>query len=66
MSRRLKWGDDSTVNLKLSAGSSISVVFKGNLFDLNVAERQLIADLSAVLQKYEAGAAAVPIKEAAA
>ena len=57
MSRR-QWGDDSTVNLKLSAGSSITVVFKGNLFDLTAAERQLITDLSDVLQKYDAAAGA--------
>ena len=54
MSRR-QWGDDSTVNLKLSAGSSITVVFKGNLFDLTATERRLITDLSAVLQQYENG-----------
>jgi hypothetical protein len=56
MSRR-QWGDDSTVNLKLSAGSSITVVFKGNLFELTAAERHLITELSAVVQRYEAGAA---------
>jgi hypothetical protein len=53
MSRR-QWGDDSTVQLKLSAGSSISLVFKGNLFDLTGPERQLLADLSDVMQKYVA------------
>jgi hypothetical protein len=63
MSRR-QWGDDSTVNLKLSAGSSITVVFKGNLFDLTAAERQLITDLSAVVQQYEAGAAVSAKEEA--
>lgn len=63
MSRR-QWGDDSQVNLKLSAGSSITVVFKGNLFDLTAAERQLITDLSAVVQQYEFGKVSIEKEEA--
>lgn len=51
MSRR-KWGEDSTVNLKLSNGSSITVVFRGNLFDLSLSERKLVDGISELVQTY--------------
>jgi len=52
MSRRRQWGEDSTVRIDLSGGASVSLTFKGNLFDLTMAERDLVADLSAEIQRY--------------
>ena len=51
--RTRNWGDDSSICIKLSAGASIALTFKGNLFDLTAAERNLIADLSNIIQKYK-------------
>lgn len=56
MSGRRQWGEDSTVCMKLSAGASLTLAFKGNLFDLTTAERELVADLSNIIQKYKDGA----------
>jgi hypothetical protein len=57
MSRtRRQWGEDSTVRVELTAGASITLAFKGNLFDLSAAERTLIADLSNTLQRFGADA----------
>jgi hypothetical protein len=42
--------------MKLSAGASLTLAFKGNLFDLTTAERELVADLSNIIQKYKDGA----------
>ena len=53
MSGRRQWGDDSTVCLKLSAGASLSLSFRGNLFDLSPEERELIASLSSVIQRFK-------------
>jgi hypothetical protein len=52
MSGRRQWGEDSSIAIKLSGGASVSLTFKGNLFDLMPAERELIANLSSVIQKY--------------
>jgi hypothetical protein len=52
MSRR-QWADDSTRCLKFNGNASVTLSFKGNLFDLMPEERNLIADLTAVIQKYE-------------
>ena len=52
MSRRRQWGEDSTVNLKLSAGATVVLSFKGNLFDLTEDERRLINDLSITIRRY--------------
>jgi hypothetical protein len=52
MSGRRQWGEDSTVCIKLSANASVTLTFKGNLFDLTNEERGLVADLSGVIQKY--------------
>jgi hypothetical protein len=51
--RTRNWGDDSSICIKLSGGGSVTLTFKGNMFDLRDAERQLIADLSNVIQKYK-------------
>ena len=53
MSGRRRWADDSSVTVKLSSGGSFTLAFKGNLFDLTEAERQLISALTDVIQKYE-------------
>ena len=53
MSRRRQWGEDSTVRIDLSAGASVTLAFKGNLFDLTDDERRLINDLSAPIQKHK-------------
>lgn len=52
MARGRQWGEDSTVCIKLSSGGSITLQFKGNLFDLSDDERKLIADVSSVIQRY--------------
>jgi hypothetical protein len=52
MSRRRQWGEDSTVTIDLSSGGSVTLTFKGNLFDLTADERRLISDLSSIIQKY--------------
>lgn len=52
MSGRRQWGEDSTVCMKLSSGASVTLTFKGNLFDLTKAEQGLVADLSSIIQKY--------------
>jgi hypothetical protein len=52
MSGRRQWGEDSTVCIKLSEGASVTLTFKGNLFDLTKEERGLVADLSNIIQKY--------------
>jgi len=52
MARGRQWGEDSTVCIKLSSGGSITLQFKGNLFDLTADERRVISDLSATIQRY--------------
>jgi hypothetical protein len=53
MSRsRRQWGEDSTVRIDLSAGASVLLQFKGNLFDLTADERRLVSDLSLTVQRY--------------
>lgn len=54
MSGRRQWASDSTASVKLSAGGSITLTFRGNLFDLTLAERELMSALSNVIQKHEA------------
>lgn len=51
-SRRL-WGEDSTVKVALADGGSLTLQFKGNLFDLGPDERRLVSDLSATIQRYQ-------------
>jgi hypothetical protein len=51
MSRR-RWASDSEVAVKLSAGASVTLTFKGNLFDLSPDERRLISDLTTVIQRH--------------
>jgi hypothetical protein len=63
MSGRRQWGEDSTVCLKLSAGASISLRFKGNLFDLTREERELISSLTDVIRIYKDAAEAHLIAE---
>jgi hypothetical protein len=48
--RRRQSGEDAVVVIKLSAGASVSLTFRGNLFDLTREERELIGNLSAVIQ----------------
>lgn len=54
MSRGRQWADDSSVTVKLAAGGSINLAFRGNLFNLTEPERQLISALTDVIQKHEA------------
>ncbi|HZF24046.1 MAG TPA: hypothetical protein VE030_11350 [Burkholderiales bacterium] len=65
MSRKRQWGEDSTTKIDLSGGASITVSFLGNLFTLEPAERQLMSDLSAVLQSYQDSKASGQAKAAA-
>lgn len=55
MSRRRNWGDDSSKRVELAGGGSVELTFKGNLFDLDDAERKLLADLTQVIQTYRNG-----------
>jgi hypothetical protein len=54
MSRTRSWADDSSISIKLSGGASVVLTFKGNFFDLTTGERDLIANLSNIIQKYKA------------
>jgi hypothetical protein len=63
MARGRQWGEDSTVCIKLSSGGSITLQFKGNLFDLSDDEHKLIGDLRAILQKYREASERVPAAE---
>lgn len=49
---RRQWGEDSTVRQELSAGASVTLSFKGNLFELTAAEQALMTDLTNTFQKY--------------
>lgn len=68
--RRQEWAGDSTVSVDLSSGGSITLQFKGNLFDLSDDEHKLVGDLRAIIQQYrereiEPGrlAPALPVRE---
>lgn len=52
MARTRQWGDDSSTQIKFSGGGSVSLIFKGNLFDLLPHERILITELSDVIQRF--------------
>ncbi len=52
MSRR-QWGEDSTRCVKLAGNGSVTLTFKGNLFELTQDERNLIARLTDALQQHE-------------
>jgi hypothetical protein len=51
--KRRQWGEASEVCLELSWGATVTLSFKGNLFDLVEGERRLISDLSTVVQDYK-------------
>ena len=46
MARGKSWADDSTTQIKFAGGGSLSIAFRGNLFDLLPNERALITTLS--------------------
>jgi hypothetical protein len=50
---RRQWGDDSTVCVKLSGNATVSLIFKGNLFDLAPAERELVGALADIIQRHQ-------------
>lgn len=52
MARGRQWADDSAVQIKFANGGSLSLIFKGNLFELEPKERALIADLSITVQRF--------------
>lgn len=56
MSGRRQYNEDS-VSLKLSSGGSVSLSFRGTLFDLTEAEQVLITDLTKLIRKYRDAAA---------
>jgi len=65
MSRsRRQWGEDSTVRVELSQGASVTLSFKGNLFDLTPLERGLIEALSSTVQSFNMDEEDRPIEEA--
>ena len=45
--------DDAAVRVALSAGS-VTLMFKGNVFDLTPVERKLMSDLTDVIRQFEA------------
>ena len=53
MSGRRQWVADSTVAIKFSGGASVAMSFKGNFFDLTADERQLISELTSIVQIYK-------------
>lgn len=53
MGNRRLWNDDSTACVKLSSNASLTLTFKGNLFDLTPDERRLLSALTDVIQKHE-------------
>lgn len=53
MARTRQWGDDSTMQIKFAGGGSLTVTFKGNMFDLLPNERTLISDLSITIQRFQ-------------
>ena len=61
MARGRQWGDDSTTQIKFAGGGSLTLVFKGNMFDLLPAERTLISDLSITVQRFQEPAPAPDI-----
>ena len=63
MSRRKQFSEDASVRLDLSSGGSLNLSFKGNLFDLTEGERNLIARVSELIQRYR-DAETVPAEEA--
>jgi hypothetical protein len=63
MSRRRQWGEDSTVSVGLSAGASVALSFKGNLFDLTASERQLMSDLANVIRAFRDAQSVVALEE---
>ena len=52
MARGKSWADDNTAQIKFAAGGSLTMAFRGNLFDLLPNERALITELSDVVQKF--------------
>jgi hypothetical protein len=64
MSRRKQFSEDSTVHLDLSSGGSLSLSFKGNLWELTEDERNLIAKVSDLVQRYK-DAEAPPLEQGA-
>ncbi len=63
MPRGRQWGDDSSTQIKLAGGGSITLTFRGNLFDLLPNERALLAALSTVVQEFNAQAPGIPEEE---
>jgi len=49
---------EHAVSIKLSAGGSVSLTFRGSLFDLLPTERQLVSTLSDTIQNFKDAAAA--------
>jgi hypothetical protein len=49
---RRQWGEDSTVTIDLSSGGSITLSFKGNMFEMSEDEQKLITDLTAMIRQY--------------
>ena len=52
MARGKSWADDSTTQIKFAGGGSLSIAFRGNLFDLLPNERVLITTLSNMIQEF--------------
>lgn len=52
MARGKAWADDSTTQIKFAGGGSLTIAFKGNLFDLLPHERILTTELSDLIQKF--------------
>jgi hypothetical protein len=52
MSGRRQYNEDS-ISIRLSGGGSVTLTFKGTLFDLTNDERTLMATLSITIQRYK-------------
>ena len=62
MSGRRQYNEDS-VSIRLSSGGSVTLSFKGTLFELTDDEQGLVRDLTLTIQRYRAAAASPSVKD---
>ena len=53
MARGKTWADDSTKQVKFAGGGSLTIAYKGNMFDLLLNEQALITKLTDVIQNFK-------------
>ena len=65
MGRTRQWSDDNTVSITLMSGGSVTLMFKGNVFDLTEDERRLVGDLTTTIKRYREDSELVPAAQPA-